>query len=193
MSRNFVFHKPYPIASASEVAPIPPHLVRDPKKIFQARPAAIQALENLHAAAKKDGIEIIVISSYRREEEQIALFKDGERRHGKGRAILWLAPAGYSEHHTGYVFDLADRAHPETDDEPSFESTKAFPWLVKNAGTFGFELSFPQNNWQGIGYEPWHWRFAGDDESRRLFHPNPLTRTINVAQAVLNGILQRLG
>ena len=24
--------------------------------------------------------------------------------------------------------------------------------------SFGFEMSFPKNNSQGLGFEPWHWR-----------------------------------
>lgn len=171
---------------------VPVHLARDPKKSYSGRPAAVQALSEMAAAAKKEGVHIVVISSYRRKDEQIDLFRKGEERHGKGRAILWLAPPGYSEHHTGYVFDLADRDHPETDDELPFETTPSFPWLQKNASRFGFEMSFPKNNWQGVGYEPWHWRYAGDDHSRSLFHPNPAVNAARLTQAIVNGIYRRL-
>ncbi len=190
--RNFVFHKPYPVARESEVVEIPVNRVRDPKKSFMARPAAVRGLIDMSNAAQRDGVHIVVISSYRRKDEQIELFRKGEERHGKGRAILWLAPPGYSEHHTGYVFDLADRDRPETDDELPFEDTAAFHWLERNASTFGFEMSFPKNNWQGVGYEPWHWRFAGDADSRALFHPNPVVNAARVVQAVANGLYQRL-
>ncbi len=190
--RTFVFHKPYPIAEPSDVVEIPVHLARDPKKSYLGRPAAVGALIEMAAAAQKDGVHLVVISSFRRKEEQIELFRKGEERHGKGRAILWLAPPGYSEHHTGYVFDLADRDRPETDDELPFENTPSFPWLEKNAKRFGFEMSFPKNNWQGVGYEPWHWRFAGDDHSRSLFHPNAVINAARLAQAVINGIYRRL-
>src|SRR5437870_1160176 len=43
--------------------------------------------------------------------------------------------------------------------EPEFERTRAFRWLSKNAGRFGFALSFPADNPYGYDYEPWHWCF----------------------------------
>lgn len=191
-NRNFVFHKPYPVAREADVVEVPVHLSRDPQKSYLALPAAVRGLEEMASAARKDGVHIVVISSYRRKDEQAELFRKGEERHGKGRAILWLAPPGYSEHHTGYVFDLADRDRPETDDELPFEGTAAFRWLERSAARFGFEMSFPKHNWQGVGYEPWHWRFAGDAESRALFHPNPAVNAAKVAQSIINGFFQRM-
>lgn len=192
MSRSFVFHLPYPIAAAPEVADIPRELVRDPAKIYRARPEAIEALRRMCRAAEQDGVGIVVISAHRARAEQVRLFEDGERRHGRGRAILWLAPPGYSEHHTGYVFDLADRDRPETDDEPPFEGTPAFAWLHAHARGHGFELSFPKDNWQGIGYEPWHWRFVGDARASDCFHPGPLRNASRLVRCVANGLYYRL-
>jgi len=34
-------------------------------------------------------------------------------------------------------------------------------WLIANATHYGFELSFPQGNAQGVTWEPWHWRWVG--------------------------------
>ena len=34
-------------------------------------------------------------------------------------------------------------------------------WLRDNAPKFGFELSFPPGNKQGVTWEPWHWRWVG--------------------------------
>src|SRR3989338_2122616 len=167
---RFIFHRPYPIARSEELAEIPKHLTRDPNKVYEARPAALLALKKLCAQAETDSVQIVIISSHRTHDFQKAYFEDAERRHGKGKGISWVAPAGYSEHHTGYVFDLADKNRPETDDDPSFETTLASAWLNKNAGRFGFEMSFPRLNRQGVAYEPWHWRFVGDPEASRLFH-----------------------
>ena len=131
---------------------------------------------------------IVVISSHRTFEEQVELHKKAEERHGKGKGSLWVAPAGYSEHHTGYVFDLADRERPETDDEPPFENTPAFAWLRGNGEKFGFELSFPKGNGQNVSYEPWHWRFVGDERSKRVFHPPLPKKTLVLIKSVLKAI-----
>ena len=34
-------------------------------------------------------------------------------------------------------------------------------WLLQHAAEFGFELSFPAGNAQGVTWEPWHWRWVG--------------------------------
>jgi D-alanyl-D-alanine carboxypeptidase len=189
---KFVFHKPYPIAADEELSAVPAELTRHPGRVYRARPEAIAAFEKMAAAASSDRIHLVVISAHRRADEQAALFADAERRHGRGKGILWVAPSGYSEHHTGYVLDLADRDHPETDDEPGFEDTPAGEWLARRAPEFGFELSFPVGNWQNVGYEPWHWRFAGDDRSRKLFHPCAVRSVLVLIRAAANGFFRRI-
>ena len=99
-----------------------------------------------------------------------------------------MAPAGFSEHHTGYAFDLADRDRPETDDEPAFETSPVSDWLKNRAAAFGFELSFPPNNWQGVSYEPWHWRYTGDAESKKLFHPPFLKKVLVIVKSILGAL-----
>jgi D-alanyl-D-alanine carboxypeptidase len=79
-----------------------------------------------------------------------------------------VAPPGHSEHHTGLAIDVGDGARPACDVEPCFEETAAAAWLAEHARTFGFELSFPRGSRQPH-YEPWHWRYRGDEASRRVF------------------------
>jgi zinc D-Ala-D-Ala carboxypeptidase len=52
----------------------------------------------------------------------------------------------------------------------SFDQTAAFKWLSANAARYSFELSFRQNNAQGVSYEPWHWRYIGDSDSLETFY-----------------------
>jgi D-alanyl-D-alanine carboxypeptidase len=184
----WVVHKPYPVARPAELVPVPKEMTRNTEKIYVARPSALTAFDSLIQEARTAGTEIILISSHRTFEYQKTLFERAEAKHGRGKGVRWLAPPGYSEHHTGYVFDLADRAAPETDDEETFEGTAAFSWLLKNAGRFGFEMSFPRGNWQNVGYEPWHWRFAGDPHSKSLFHPPLFGRCLGNSRAVLNSV-----
>ena len=165
-----VLHKPYSPAKEENLVEMPQGLTRNSEKKYLALPEAAEALERMCSEAAKDGIQIVVISSYRTLEFQKAYFEDAEKRHGKGKGAKWVAPSGYSEHHTGYVFDLADLGRPETDDEPSFESTPASDWLKGNAGRFGFELSFSKGNGQGVGFEPWHWRFIGSPKAKAVFY-----------------------
>jgi len=176
---------PFSVAPEEALSEIPKNITRDPSKTYLAQPEAVEALIRLCSTASRDGVGIVVISSHRTHDFQKNYFEDAERRHGRGRGKLWVAPAGFSEHHTGYVFDLADKNHPATDDEPAFESTPASAWLKINAGNFGFELSFPPKNWQGVSYEPWHWRFTGSPEARTVFHPPMIEKTSAVIKSMM--------
>ncbi|WP_208345904.1 M15 family metallopeptidase, partial [Aetokthonos hydrillicola] len=65
---------------------------------------------------------------------------------------------------------IGDGAAPATNVNPNFENTKAFQWLQANAAHFSFAISFPKNNAQGVSYEPWHWRYVGDQDSLETFY-----------------------
>ena len=41
-----------------------------------------------------------------------------------------------------------------------FEVLPEYEWLVKNAPSYGFELSYSRGK-KGITFEPWHWRYVG--------------------------------
>lgn len=161
-----VLHKPYPAADESRLVVADRNRKGDPTL---AAPDAAEAFGRMKAAAKKDGVGLIAFSGYRSPARQKELYLDAERRHGETEAAKWVAPAGYSEHQTGLAFDIGDLARPETDDESEFESTAAFRWLRDHAAEFGFELSFPPDNPQGVSYEPWHWRYVGTATAQAVF------------------------
>jgi zinc D-Ala-D-Ala carboxypeptidase len=161
-------HLPYPVAGVADLVAIPDLYLRTPERRL-CRATALAAFARMADAARCEGVGLLIISAYREYAFQEALFLDAERRYGVGLGSRWVAPPGHSEHHTGYVLDLADADFPETDDEPSFGETPAAAWLAVHAPSFGFELSFPEGNPQGVGFEPWHWRFVGDDTAKALF------------------------
>ncbi|NDC82306.1 D-alanyl-D-alanine carboxypeptidase family protein [bacterium] len=161
-------HLRYEVCPTDSLIRIPEDLCRDHGE-FMCHIEAILPLRHLIQLAETDGVDIVVISAFRSFEYQQTLFEDAERRYGPGRGSTWVAPPGHSEHHTGFCFDLADRHCPECDDEPGFENTPAAKWLLNNANMHGFELSFPPQNWQGVGYEPWHWRYVESPLSTQIF------------------------
>ena len=157
----------------AEVAP--EHLVevgryRQTPRVVQLHRTAAEALARMIAAAASAGLELVPISGFRSVEYQARLFAKGiEKRGSEVEAARWVAPAGHSEHHTGLAVDLGEGPEPESDVEPAFGDTASYAWLAKNATSFGFEMSFPANNPQGVGCEPWHWRFVGTREAEHLF------------------------
>ncbi|MCU0552255.1 MAG: D-alanyl-D-alanine carboxypeptidase family protein [Leptolyngbya sp. Prado105] len=131
---------------------------------------AVQAFQQMSIAAKQSGVLLMPLSGFRSVRVQTGLWKQQIARRGSQQAAAkWSAPPGYSEHHTGYALDIADQTRPNTDLRISFENTRAYQWLAKNGSQYGFELSFPLNNKQGIGYEPWHWRYVGSARAEQVF------------------------
>lgn len=143
---------------------------RDTGRVVRLRTAAAKAFKEMVAAADQAGIKIIPISGFRSVAYQRDLFARAVKRYGsEKKAARWVAPPGYSEHATGLALDLGDGTRRVNDVESSFSETPAAHWLATNADRFGFELSFPPNNPQGVNHEPWHWRFVGSEQARALF------------------------
>lgn len=129
---------------------------------------AAVALQQMIRDARNEGVTISVVSGFRSVSTQQYLFHEIARQRGQSldeRSYV-SAPPGFSEHHTGYAVDLGDGSANLTE---SFERTQTFAWLSQNAEKYGFELSFPRDNSQNISYEPWHFRFVGDEESASTF------------------------
>lgn len=165
-------HTPYVEAPAASLTHVGHY--RDTGRGVQMRTPAVQAFLKMVSAARAEGVGILPISGFRPVAYQKNLFARAVKRYGsEQKAARWVAPPGYSEHATGWAVDLGDESHRGTDIEQSFKSTPASHWLSKNADRFGFELSFPPNNAQGVNHEPWHWRFIGTREARATFHPDP--------------------
>jgi D-alanyl-D-alanine carboxypeptidase len=112
-----------------------------------------------------------VVSAYRSIDLQKQIFfgVKSERNQSAAERARVSAPPGFSEHSTGYAVDLGDGDQPATHLSTSFETTRAFAWLKANANRYHFTLSFPEQNSQGVSYEPWHWRFEGSAEALQTF------------------------
>ena len=99
--------------------------------------------------SKKVGIELILVSAFRSIKRQQELINDKRKKGIPDKEIFKvLAPAGHSEHHTGCALDLHTPNSAILEED--FEKTSAFAWLNKNAGLYGFELSYPRDNPTGL-------------------------------------------
>ena len=171
-------HLPYDQAPAAELTPVPRGFGTAGCQVV--RGAAAEALERLVAAARADptvGQAISGLSCYRSIARQSGIYCS------RGRSVAALAqrartsaPPGHSEHATGYTVDFADRRRRACDVRACFAETGVGRWLSANAAAYGWELSFPEGNRQGVAHEPWHWRWVGTslldpgaDEARRTF------------------------
>ena len=139
---------------------------------IRLRATAARAYKQMSAAAAKDGVNLLPLSGFRTVEDQNHLFfrVKEERVQGAQQRAKVSAPPGRSEHHTGYAMDIGDANQPNVHLSTAFEDTSAFAWLQSHAPRYSFELSFPKGNSQGVSYEPWHWRYVGDQESLETFY-----------------------
>jgi zinc D-Ala-D-Ala carboxypeptidase len=168
--RTKLGHFPFTEGSFSQMMIIASYGPGEYQRFERLAPEVSLALMKLIYAARYDGIWIIPVSGFRSVADQGKLFEAQIQKLGSLEAAAKLsAPPGYSEHHTGYAVDLADGYLPKQDITYSFATTDAFKWLNLHAKEFGFEMSFPENNSQGVSYEPWHWRFIGSPQALEIF------------------------
>jgi hypothetical protein len=95
------------------------------------RPDVARAFDRMEAAARADGVALIISSAFRSNAEQAVLF-------ARNPDPRWVAPPGKSLHRLGTELDVGP---------PS-----AYGWLAANAKRFHFE--------QRYSWEPWHYGFT---------------------------------
>lgn len=152
----------YGDAAPSELVPAPPGFALG--QPCYVRRDMLPDLERLLAAARGDPAvmgQLRGLSCHRAILRQNNVFCRERPSSAVTRAIS-VAPAGHSEHSTGYAIDFAARPSPNCPDaEACMAATPAARWLFANGPRFGFEMSFPAGNKQGVKWEPWHWRWVG--------------------------------
>lgn len=121
--------------------------------------------EKMLKAAKKDGIDLWVTSAYRSFYDQASLKGAYTVTYGSG-ANAFSADQGFSEHQLGTAVDFTTTGL-NGGLVTAFATTPAYEWLLKNAHKYGFTLSYPEANSYYV-YEPWHWRFVGEDLAEDL-------------------------
>jgi len=121
-------------------------------------------LEDLLDEARDDDVDLLVLSGFRSFGEQMTLKGEYTVTYGSG-ANAFSADQGYSEHQLGTTVDFTTSYNGSNLD--AFEGTEAHAWLLKYAYKYGFTMSYPQDN-QYYEYEPWHWRFVGEDLAKYL-------------------------
>ncbi|MEM6254696.1 MAG: D-alanyl-D-alanine carboxypeptidase family protein [Cyanobacteria bacterium P01_D01_bin.156] len=165
-SVSLLGHRSYDVADPDALVAIVDY------PMVRLKPEVAQKVEAMLSQSAAEGVSLGVISGFRSLEDQQYLFFDLKAERGQNtqtRAEV-SAPPGYSEHHTGYAVDFVDMSQPATELDATFEQTRAFRWLEENAAYYGFEMSFPKENNQNVAYEPWHWRYVGNQESLELFY-----------------------
>ncbi len=122
----------------------------------------------MEAMQKDIGKRLYLESGYRSSAYQLYLFIDSLKNHNYSirETAKYVALPGYSEHGCPrrQALDFINEDGVNGDGNPQeFEDLPEYAWLTKNAGKFGFILSYPKDANEGITYEPWHWRIKGKE------------------------------
>lgn len=120
------------------------------------------ALEKMFAAAKLDGISMILSSGYRSAVYQQQLYSGYVSKNGQAEADKSSARPNHSEHQTGLAADIGEVDH-KCDLEACFADTPSGRWLAAHAQEYGFIIRYQANTTAitGYEYEPWHVRYLG--------------------------------
>lgn len=122
------------------------------------------AFEKMAAAAKKDGIRLVIISATRSFDRQKQIW---ERKWAalpsqlsdvdKAKKILtYSAMPSSSRHHWGTDIDLNDLNNAFFEQG---QGQKVYMWLVKNAAQYGFGQPYTAGRPHGYYEEKWHWSY----------------------------------
>ncbi|TPV51998.1 M15 family metallopeptidase [Pseudarthrobacter phenanthrenivorans] len=120
------------------------------------------AAEAMFAAAARDGVVMVLASGYRSYTTQVATYNSYVAARGQADADTASARPGYSEHQTGWAFDISD-GNGACGFQPCFADQPSAVWAKANGHRFGFVVRYP---WMfhpitGYYYEPWHLRYIG--------------------------------
>jgi len=131
------------------------------------REEAYEALSRMIQDARRDGINLSVVSAFRSFSDQKTIWESKWERFATAYpnpthrclAILrYSAAPGTSRHHWGTEVDLVSVS-------PAFFATrqgqKILSWLEHHAPSYGFERPYTALSTTNGGYaeEPWHWSY----------------------------------
>ncbi|MBO1267223.1 M15 family metallopeptidase [Arthrobacter sp. PO-11] len=122
------------------------------------------AAEKLFAAAASEGVTMALASGYRSFSTQTATYNGYVGSMGQASADTASARPGFSEHQTGWSFDISDGGGA-CSFQPCFAGQPAAVWAAGNAHKYGFVVRYPLQFHEitGYYYEPWHLRYIGVD------------------------------
>jgi LAS superfamily LD-carboxypeptidase LdcB len=155
--------------------------------------------KEMHAAAKKDGIRLTIISGTRNFSEQKAIWerkwniniKTMDSLKAAKTILLYSSMPTTSRHHWGTDMDINSL---ENSYFTTGQGLKEYEWLKKNAAKFGFcQVYTDKTKTERSGYEmeKWHWSYI-PISSQYLQKYNELISYKNVKGFLGSGLAPKL-
>jgi LAS superfamily LD-carboxypeptidase LdcB len=130
----------------------------------KVREEMYEPLKQMIDDAKKEKLNLYVISAFRENSTQNYLFNNSKKKNGLDYALTYSAKPGHSEHELGLAIDFNTT-------QEKFKKTKEYAWLKDNSYKYGFVMRYPENKVfiTGYGYEPWHYRYLGIEIATKMY------------------------
>ena len=134
-------------------------------KTVYVRKIILPSLQKMIEDAQKQGIKLEVVSGFRSYEYQKYLYQQSIKNMSQAYTEKFIAKPGHSEHQLATTIDFG--CFCSSNMTENFENTTQGKWLLANASSYGFVLSYPKRKTQITGYiyEPWHFRYIGSQEA----------------------------
>jgi len=125
-------------------------------EVLMLRGRAADSLNEMAAAASREGVTLLVSYAYRSYTRQFQSYSMHVRNLGQREADRVSARPGFSQHQLGLTIDFDSVTN-------AFARTAPGIWLLNNASKFGWSLSYPEGYEKITGYswESWHYRYMG--------------------------------
>lgn len=129
------------------------------------RDEVYDAFRNMWKDARKDGVDLIIISATRNRSYQSGIWNrkwnsfGGNESDRAERILQYSSMPGTSRHHWGTDFDLNSLENSYFE---SGEGKKIYDWLNTHASEYGFFQPYTRyNGFRDAGYreEKWHWSY----------------------------------
>ncbi len=142
----------------------------DVKYYFDER--AFDDAMNMILAAKADGVDLVILSTYRTYQRQTELYNNKiqyylnrgySKANAEKHASTVVAIPGTSDHNLGLAIDFNYL-------DEKYENKPSLKWLRENGEDYGFVMRYPKGkeNVTGVIYEPWHFRYVGAEHAEKM-------------------------
>ncbi|MCX7820084.1 MAG: M15 family metallopeptidase [Brevinematales bacterium] len=132
-------------------------------KSFWLREEVALKFKEMAKEAKKEGINLYIVSAFRSFEEQKLIWQNKTKRYPYDsktktvkKVLEYSAMPGTSRHHWGTDIDIVS-VNPAFFD--SKQGRKLFNWLTNNAPKYGFFMPYSRYRTNGYREEKWHWSY----------------------------------
>lgn len=134
---------------------------------LRLKKTVVEALNEMFDAyfAETGNRDYQITQAYRTYDDQKSIYDSYQETYGAEQGALLAALPGYSEHHTGYAFDMNvyTAAGVSYSLVAAEQADPIYGWIYDNAAKYGFVLRYPEakTSVTGITDEPWHFRYVG--------------------------------